>query len=136
MRLFIRISIFIALFFSTIAANNFQSKIEISLKKDEQKKILVKYDSIEKLFTLRWTLYHNKGLVVFRSYDKAVAQNVLYLRQKSRSFMVKLRPSGKEYLNPPYFFVRFKDFNYEKHEAVFEIFLRDKASEIEFEELN
>ncbi len=120
---------------STISANDFAQKLEISLKKDEQKKILVKYDSIEKLFKLRWTLYHNNGLVVLRSYDKIVAQNVLYLRGKNQSFLLELSPSGRDYYNPPYFLVKFKDFNYEKKEAIFEIFLSDKNLQIEFEEL-
>ena len=135
MKKILQLFIFTALFLSTISANDFAQKLEISLKKDEQKKILVKYDSIEKLFKLRWTLYHNNGLVVLRSYDKIVAQNVLYLRGKNQSFLLELSPSGRDYYNPPYFLVKFKDFNYEKKEAIFEIFLSDKNLQIEFEEL-
>ena len=135
MKKILQLFIFTALFLSTISANDFARKLEISLKKDEQKKILVKYDSIEKLFKLRWTLYHNKGLVVLRSYDKIVAQNVLYLRGKNQSFLLELSPSERDYYNPPYFLVKFKDFNYEKNEAIFEIFLSDKNERIELEEL-
>ena len=57
----------------------FRDKVIITIKKDEQKKILVKYDEITKLFKFRWTLYKNKGLVIHRSYDRVVAQNILYL---------------------------------------------------------
>lgn len=135
MKKILHLFIFAALFLSTISANDFARKLEISLQKDEQKKILVKYDSIEKLLKLRWTLYHNKGLVVLRSYDKIVAQNVLSLQGKNQSFLLELSPGGRDYYNPPYFLVKFKDFNHEKKEAIFEIFLSDKNERIELEEL-
>ncbi|MDY0117739.1 MAG: hypothetical protein RBR59_09195 [Sulfurimonadaceae bacterium] len=99
---------------------------EISLKKDEYKKILVKYGRTEKLFKMRWTLYHNGGLVVLRSYDQIVAQNVLSLQHKNQSFRVELKPRGANILNVPYFLVKFKAFDFEKNEALFELYLSDK----------
>jgi len=108
---------------------------EIELKKDEQKEILVKYDDIERLFTFRWTLYVNDGLVVFRSYDRHVAQNVLYLNHKNQSFRVVLKPSGRDFYNPPYILVKFKEFDSKKNRAIFELYLFDKELDIELDYL-
>ncbi|WP_294928304.1 hypothetical protein [Sulfurimonas sp.] len=107
----------------------------MSLKKDEQKKILVKYDNREKVFKFRWTLYKNGGLVVFRSYDKVVAQNVLYSRHKNQSFRVELKPRGTDFYKVPYMLVKFKEFDQKSQEAKFEIFLSDDRGQIVLEDL-
>lgn len=114
---------------------DFRELKRVFLKKDETKKLLVKYDTYERLFEFRWTLFVNEGLVVFRSYDKIVAQNVLYLSERSGSFRVELKSRGADNLNLPYLLVMFKDFDYEKNEAYFEILLSDKQRQIELEEL-
>lgn len=121
--------------FSFIFANNFTQIKEISLKKDEPKKILVKYADKEKLLEFRWTLYVNGGLVIFRSYDRIVAQNVLYLREKNQSFRVELKPMGEDSYNVAYVLVRFKEFDSEKGEAIFELLLSDRKKQILLEEL-
>jgi hypothetical protein len=102
------------LFSSVTFANNFKEVFKISLKKDEQKKILVKYDNKERLFKFRWTLYKNDGLVIFHAYDKMVAQNILYLNHKNQSVRVILRNDGQNFYNPPYFLLKFKEFNPKK----------------------
>jgi len=121
--------------FSFIFANDFAQSEEISLKKDEQKKILVKYDNKEKIFKFRWTLYKNGGLVVFRSYDRVVAQNVLYLRNKNQSFRVELKTRGADFYNTPYLLVKFKEFDQKSKKALFEIFLSDDKGQIVLEDL-
>jgi len=121
--------------FSFIFANDFAQNEEISLKKDEQKKILVKYDNKEKIFKFRWTLYKNGGLVVFRSYDRVVAQNVLYLRNKNQSFRVELKTRGTDFYNTPYLLVKFKEFDQKSKKALFEIFLSDDKGQIVLEDL-
>ena len=118
-----------------VYANDFRDIRKISLKKDEQTKILVKYDSKEKVFTFRWTLYKNGGLVIHRSYDKTVSQNILYLRHTNQSFRLELKPRGADYYNVPYFLVKFKDFNYEKNEANFELYLSDEKGQVMIEYL-
>ena len=115
---------------SVLSANEFRNIRKFSLKKDEIKKIAVKHDSFEKLFKFRWTLYKNGGLVIFRSYDQIVAQNILYLRHKNQSFKVELKTRGADFYNVPYLLVKFKEFDYKKNEAVFELFLFDKNSQI------
>jgi len=129
---------FIALLFlfsSVVFALDFRYTKDISLKKDEQMKILVKYGQYNKLFKFRWTLYKNEGVVILRSYDKIVAQNILYERKNSRSFKVTLKPSvGHSYI-APYFLVKFLKYDFEKDEALFAIMLRDEEYEIQLEEL-
>jgi len=136
LRTFLQVFFSVALSFSAIFANDFRDIYQITLKKDEQKKILVKYAQKEKLFKFRWTLYKNGGLVLFRSYDKIVAQNILYLRHKNQSFRMELKPRGADFYNVPYLLVKFKKFDYEKKEATFEMFLYDKKSQITLESLN
>lgn len=120
---------------ANIDANDFRDIRKISLKKDEQTKILVKYDSKQKLFKFRWTLYKNGGLVIHRSYDRVVAQNILYLRHKNQSFRLELKARGADSYNVPYFLVKFKDFDYEKNEANFELYLSDEQGQVLIEYL-
>ncbi|MDH4943579.1 hypothetical protein [Sulfurimonas sp. C5] len=108
---------------------------KISLQKDQQKKILVKYENKIKLFTFRWTLYVNGGLVVLRSYDKQVAQNVLELNHKNQSFRVAVKPRGATNFNVPYILVKFKEFDYEKNEAIFELYNFNNKVQVTLEDL-
>jgi hypothetical protein len=123
------------LLMSVTFADEFRDIKKISLKKDEQKKILVKYGSYERLFKFRWTLYSNGGLVIFRSYDRNVGQNILYLGNKNSSFRVNLKAKGADYFNVPYMLVKFKEFDYETNEAKFELLISDKQAQIEMQEL-
>ena len=136
MKTFLQVFTFLFLTFSSLHANEFRDIKTISLKKDEIKKLIVKCDGFEKLFKFRWTLYANGGLVIFRSYDKIVAQNILYLRHKNQSFRVELKPRGTDFYNVPYLLVKFKEFNSEKKEAVFELFLSDEKEQIRLKYLN
>jgi len=135
LRSFLRLFVIFVFGFSFIFASDYREIEEIVLKKDEQKKILVKYADKEKLFKFRWTLYKNGGLVVFRSYDRIVAQHVLYLRHKNQSFRIELMPKGANYNNSAYLLVKFKEFKEESKEAVFEIFLFDSKGQVLLEDL-
>ncbi len=130
MKLFLQLFLLSALFLNTVCANDFREIQEIRLKKDEQKKILVKYESFEKLFKFRWTLFTNGGLVVFKSYDKIVSQNMLYLRHKNQSLRVELKSKGADPLHVPYMLLKFKEFNYETKEAVFAFMLWDEKMQV------
>ena len=121
--------------FGATNAKQIEKIKKFSLKKDEQKEILVKYDSFKKLFKFRWTLYKNDGLVIFRSYDKIVAQNILYLRHQNQSFRFDLKSRGIDSYNVPYMLVKFKKFNDDKQTADFELFLSDNDSQITLEYL-
>ena len=130
MKRFLQFVAVLLFFNSAVYASNFAFSKEIALKKDEQKKILVKYAGIEKLFTFRWTLYINDGLVIHRRYDRIVAQNILYLNGKNQSVKVHLVTKGMRYYEAPYMLLKFKKFDVQKNKAVFQLFLYDKEKEI------
>jgi hypothetical protein len=119
-----------------IYALDFKQTTIIKLKKDQQKKFLVKYENFVKLFEFRWTLYKNGGLVIHRSYDKIVSQNVLYKRYKNNYFRLELRSRGRSMNSfSPYILMKFEDFDFEKKEAVFKMYLYDKEQAITIEEI-
>ena len=95
----------------------------------------MKYDLYERLFKFRWTLYKNGGLVIHRSYDGIVAQNILYLRNKNQSFRLELKPRGADFYNVAYVLVKFKEFDSQKKEAKFELFLSDNKMQIELKNI-
>ena len=135
MRTFFYLIITISLLFSLSSANDFADIKKIVLKKDEQTKILVKYQNYEKLFKFRWTLYKNEGLVMFYSYGSRVKQNILYLNGTNQSFKVYLKTKGADFYEVPYFLVKFKEFDKEKHKVIFELFLSDKKSQMKIKYL-
>ncbi len=131
MQAFLRFFLLLVLLKGALFGSDFKEMFKISLKKDEPKKILVKYNyDTERLYTFRWTLYKNDGLVLFYSYDGVVYQNILYLNHKNQSFRTILRHDSKVHYHPPYFLLKFKDFDFEKKEAKFELYLYDKLNEV------
>ncbi len=122
---YLQFFIFLLFFEVSLNANTYRDMIKISLKKDETKKVLVKYDIIQKLFQFRWTLFVNGGLVVLKSYDDIVSQNILYLNHKNQSFRTELLSRGANNHKTPYILVKFLGFDYEKNQAKFELFLSD-----------
>jgi uncharacterized protein with gpF-like domain len=129
----LRIFLTLLFFSSSVFANQLQYVKEISLKKDEQKKILVKYDNKTRLFKFRWTLYINDGLVVLRSYDKTVAQNILYMNHKNQSFRLELKTRGADFYNVPYILVIFNEFYKKKNIAKFDLYLSDDKNKIQLD---
>ncbi|MDB2562713.1 hypothetical protein N9X61_03830 [Sulfurimonas sp.] len=128
-----KIVFFVLFFVLSIQANEYRYIETIELSKDEFKKFLVKYDKSEKMFKFRWTLYSNGGLVVLRSYDRIVAQNLLFLRPKRQSFRVDLKPSGEGYVKLPYVLIKFIEYDYSINKAIFKLFLSDKDLEVGLE---
>jgi len=122
---FLRFLFFLIFFQNLLLANTYRDIVKFSLKKDEEKKVLVKYDKIQKLFQFRWTLFVNDGLVVLKSYDDIVSQNILYTNHKNQSFRTELLSRGANNYKTPYILVRFIEFDYEKNKAKFELFLSD-----------
>jgi len=123
----------ILLYSATLFADDLIDVKEIALKKDEQKKILVKYDGKTRLFQFRWTLYINDGLVILRSYDKRVAQNILYLNHKNQSFRVALKTPGADFYNVPYMLIKFKEFDFKNNKALFVVYISDNKQQIMLE---
>jgi len=131
----LKVFLLVVILNATLFANDFKDVHKISLKKDEQIKILVKYNSQERLLKFRWTLFSNGGLVLHRSYDREISQNILYLNHKNQSFRVELKPRGADFYNVPYMLVKFKEFDYEKKEARLEIYLSDDRNQLELKYL-
>lgn len=118
--------------FTLSYADDFRQTRIISLKKDELKKIFVKYEDKTKLLSFRWTMYKNGGLVLFRSYDSIVSQHLLYLNHTNQSFRVKLKPAINFY-NEPYMLIRFMEFDFKTKESKFELLLSDRIGNIRLE---
>lgn len=119
----------------SIALDYKQTK-RIEIKKDEEIKILVNYTGFSKLFEFRWTLFKNGGLVIHRSYDKVISQNILYTRHKNNYIKQKLKSKGANNYEAPYFLIKFKEFDYEKNKAIIELFLYDRDGIINLEYLD
>jgi hypothetical protein len=125
--------VFILFFFlsTVVFGSNFRESFKITLKKDEPKKILVKYNyDTERIYKFRWTLYKNGGLVLFYSYDGVVYQNILFQNHKNQSFTTILRHDSKNHYRPPYLLLKFKDFDIKKDVAKFELYLYDPEVEV------
>ncbi|MEA3229275.1 MAG: hypothetical protein U9P38_09420 [Campylobacterota bacterium] len=105
------------------------------MKKDQFVQIYVKYGKQKKLFKLRWTLYANRGLVIHRSYARTVSQNILYLNHTNQSIRQELKPRGADFYNVPYLLVKFKEFDTQKNEALFEFYLSDENMQINMQYL-
>lgn len=131
----LQVLIFIIFISSSLYSNEYKDIVNIKLKKDVHKKILVKYGKSEKLFKFRWTLYTDGGLVILRSYDRIVGQNILYAQRKSQSFRIELMPRGGQYYTIPYILVKFVEFDYKTNEALFQLFLSDTRSKVSLEYL-
>lgn len=135
MKYILEIFLFLTLVFGAVMANEYRDMTKITLKKDEHKNILVKYGKYNRLFKFRWTLYKNGGIVILRSYDGQVAQNILYLNNKNQSFKLYLKAKGADSYEVPYFLVKFKEFDFSKNEAKFELFLSDKKEQVQIKYL-
>lgn len=105
----------------------------VELNKDEQKKIFVKYGDKKKLFSFRWTLFSDGSLIVFKSYDKIVAQHILYLRDEHQSFRFDLKAKEGDYYSTPSMLVKFSEYKSKEKKAVFLLFLFDKKQQITLE---
>ncbi len=115
---------------ATLLANELIKVKQYHLKKDETKKILVKYGSSEKLLTFRWTLYKNDALVVFSSYDQIVSQHLLYKNHLNQVLKVELIARGAHEYVEPYLLIKFDDFDFVKREAKMSLWLYDKRHEV------
>ena len=123
-------------FCTALFANELIKVKEWHPKKDETKKILVKYASSEKILTFRWTLYKNDALVVFSSYDQMVSQHLLYKNNTNQVVRVELVSRGAHDFVVPYMLIKFDDFDFARHEAKISLWLYDKRHEIYLKYLN
>lgn len=126
----------LALLFTSCSAEDWKIHRIVKLKKDKIEKILVRSESYEKLLTFRWTLYHNKWLVFFVSFNGFVQQHLLALNNYNQSIRIDLLTRGRTRLPPPMMLIKFKKFDFIKNRAHFELLMRDKDDKIELKFLN
>ena len=117
------------------ARAEFRQVEELRLKKDAVEKIMVVSETSRRLLTFRWTLYQNGGLVVHRSYDGFNAQNVLKLNHDNQSVRIDIDRRGNAPKTFTYIVIKFKAFDFETEEALFELLLRDEAEKVVLEYL-
>ncbi len=134
-KFWVHLALFLVLTQLSLGAQTFRDVKSFTLKKDEQKRFLIKYGAYERLFKMRWTLYTDEVLIVLDSYDRNVAQHTLSLKDRNSSFRIFLRARGEEEIDMTYILIRFKKFDFEKYEAAFELLLADKKEQIELKEL-
>ena len=111
-------------------AEGWKTTKSISLKKVKLERILVKSDGSRRLLEFRWTLYTNGNLIVLRNFDDIVFQHTLKLNHKNQSFRIELLPHTAYKVKVPYILVKFTEFDYEKNESKFDIFLQDDEEEV------
>ena len=109
---------------------------EIHLKKDQQEKILVSGDGFRKLLVMRWTLYVNSGLVYLQTFNKEVSHHVLYAERRNHSVRIELMSRSAVYNAVPYILIIFREFDFEKNEAVFDLYLWDKQEKVSLKYLS
>lgn len=107
----------------------------LTLKKDEEVKVLVKGAGQERIFSFRWTLFTDKVLVVHSSFDRIVSQHMLYERHTNQSFRKKLLPALKSERDVPSILVVFKKFDEGSKTAQFDLLLFDKEKRVILEYL-
>jgi len=115
-------------FISLLNASELIQLNSVSLKKDETKEILIKYEAKEKILKFWWTLYKNESLVFLWIYDEIPHQNILLKNHKNQSLRVDIRPDGREAFKAPYIIIKFDRFDFKKNKATFRLFLYDKTN--------
>ncbi|PAF53338.1 hypothetical protein BKH42_06360 [Helicobacter sp. 13S00482-2] len=112
-KIFIFITLSVLLFAKAPIWNTSEN---IILKKDEVYSGILYQGYLKKPLFFRWTLYKNKGLVVYLNYDKFPYQFILYRDYQRESF--KLELSQKDVGNDfSYLYLSFKDFDEKKNTA-------------------
>ncbi len=118
-----------------ILAEKWKYKYSFDLKKDQSINLFVSYRDKKislrnGIFTFRWTLYKNKALVTFSSYQKVKSQHVLYLTNILNSFEVQLIPTGNLPSNQVYLWLIFSKFNNKTKKARIDIYIKDNNNKI------
>ena len=105
----------------------FQDKF--SLVQDE----FVSYEINERAFFMRWTLFHNKGLVVNAKFDHFPYQYILYNDYKLNSFQIPVMATDTMIPPEPYIMVVFDGF--EDSRANFSIYLFDATGVVDIKKV-
>lgn len=129
----LKVSLFFTVFTTLLHGVEWKVEKKIELKKDEIQYVKINSANSEKIFFFRWTLYHNKGLVLLKTYDENVSQNMLYLSYKNQNVIVKIKDVPVKHGVKPYLLLKFTSFDYKKKTAKFTLFLRDATDQVGLE---
>jgi len=122
--------IFVALTLLQGGSIKWKYKYRFELKKDQTAKVVITFrdKSIrlrDGIFTLRWTLYKNRALTLFSSYQKVESQHILYKGYRLRSFETQLVPVGSLLVDRVYLLTVFRDFDKKRGIAKLDVYIKD-----------
>ncbi len=112
------------LFCRSSSRQDWDSKFEVTLKKDVPVEFNIKDKIRAKKFKFHWTLFINKGLVVVANYDGFPHQYVLYQTSNLNSFKLALANAGG------LVFVEFSEFVNDSKEAKFKVMFKNSKAEM------
>jgi len=98
----------------------------IYLKKDYPVIYKIHYKNKIHILKFRWTLFKNKGIVVFYNFDNHNYQNILYEKTQLNGFKKFIRHNNSP--NSPYFMIYFR--GYKDKIAKFEFLVYNPESNI------
>jgi hypothetical protein len=93
-----------------------------NIKKDQ----FAVFNIDDNFLTVRWSLYHNSGLVVLVKYDHFPYQTILYDNYRQNSIKVPVKTNRVIVPQTPYMMIVFEGFNVEKKEANLRLYLFDE----------
>ena len=100
------------------------------LEKDQVYRLSVDDEEIKKQLFFRWTLFHNNGLVLLVNYDGHPHQYVLYERYRNDTVRLKIARKIGYTAHAPFLLLVFKEFDFEKMKAKFEILVKDSSKKL------
>ena len=121
--------LFLALL-SLQGAQKWKYQYRFELKKDQTAKVLISFRDKnvhlrDGVFTLRWTLYKNRALTLFSSYQKVESQHILYKGYRLGSFEVELIPVGSSLIDRVYLLTVFSGFDEKRGVANLDVYIKD-----------
>jgi len=107
---------------------DFSTKVE--LKKDQLYSLSIDDTEIKKRLSFRWTLFHNRGLVLLLNYDGHPHQYILYESYRRDTVRLEIARKVGYTAHAPFLLLVFKEFSFENREAKFEILVKDSSKKL------
>ncbi|GHV04077.1 hypothetical protein AGMMS50229_04670 [Campylobacterota bacterium] len=97
-----------------------------SLRKDE----FAVFEIDNNILTVRWSLFHNKGLVTHIKYDHMPYQNILYDDYKLNAMKIAVKTNTKVTPPLPYVMIVFEGFDRDRNVSNMKLYLFDHESAV------
>ncbi len=91
------------------------------LRKDQ----FASWEVDDRILSIRWSLFHNRGLVVHLKYDHFPVQNILYENYKRNSMRIRLKTQPPVRPPEPYARLVFEGFDLQEQTAQLRLYLFD-----------